>query len=124
MSLFVFILTTTTSQNIQHFVALDRVYWRFILQGTWLGFYLFLALINDLATSLPTFTHFNITLTEVLAHGGQSELQVAVHQLTSWSRTNYMNINTKGTKEILTFKTVRLLSTYANGTLDQIRSFM
>ena len=70
-------------------------------QGTWLGPYVFLILINDLVTSVPMFKFIDdVKVTEVIA-SGSSQMQIAADQIASWSDSNFMNINIKKTKEML-----------------------
>jgi hypothetical protein len=84
MGLFVFISTTTTSQNIQHFIALDRAYWR--LTPRYMAWTLLVFGLDQRPYYKPTNIYiFDITITEVLTQGDHSELQAAAHQLASWS---------------------------------------
>jgi len=71
-------------------------------QGTWLGLYVFLVLINDLeaAISLLKFVD-DVTATEVLSREETSSMQSVVNNVIDWSKQNYMNINTDKTKEML-----------------------
>jgi hypothetical protein len=44
-------------------------------QGTWLGPYVFLMLINDLKTDLPTFKFVHdVTITEIISQAGPSQM--------------------------------------------------
>jgi len=72
-------------------------------QGTWLGLYIFLILINDLATSDAQIHKFvdDVTMTEVLEKGKTSNMQQTLDQVQHWSSSNLMNINCKKTKEML-----------------------
>jgi len=67
-------------------------------QGTWLGIYIFLILINDLTTEDAKLHKF---VTEILARGETSEMQSTLNQVLDWSNSNLMNINYKKTKEML-----------------------
>ena len=71
-------------------------------QGTWFGPYVFLIMINDLLPMLDTFKFVDdVTMVEVVDPSTDSQMQAAVDQIVTWSRLNYMNINTKKTKEML-----------------------
>jgi hypothetical protein len=71
-------------------------------QGTWLGPYVFLALINDLS-SLVELHKFvdDCTLSEILTAPDVTIMQDEIDSLNRWSTTNFMNVNTKKTKEML-----------------------
>jgi len=71
-------------------------------QGTWLGPYVFLALINDLS-SLVELHKFvdDCTLSEILTASDVTIMQDEIDSLNRWSTTNFMNVNTKKTKEML-----------------------
>lgn len=71
-------------------------------QGTWLGPYVFLTLINDL-TSMMELHKFvdDCTLSEIVSKHDISTMQYEIDDLNSWSQSNHMNINTKKTKEML-----------------------
>jgi hypothetical protein len=71
-------------------------------QGTWLGPYVFLALIDDLHASLPLHKFVDdVTATEVIVPSTASQMQQTADQITQWSHLNQMIINTKKTKEML-----------------------
>ena len=71
-------------------------------QGTWLGPYVFLILIDDLQTMLDSFKFVDdVTLCEVIVDSSTSQMQLAACQLVEWSRQNLMNINAKKTKEMM-----------------------
>lgn len=71
-------------------------------QGTWFGPYVFLILINDLNTIMATFKFVDdVTLTELIDQSNISRMQLAADQIADWSHRNFMNINTKKTKEML-----------------------
>ena len=71
-------------------------------QGTWLGPYVFLALINDLS-SLAELHKFvdDCTLSETITTPDDTIMQQEIDSLNNWSTSNCMNINTKKTKEML-----------------------
>jgi hypothetical protein len=71
-------------------------------QGTFLGPYVFLALINDLQSSLELHKFVDdCTMTEILKAHMTSIMQQEIDSVDSWSSLNHMNINTKKTKEML-----------------------
>ena len=71
-------------------------------QGTWLGLYIFIILINDLMLNVPTHKYVDdVTLSEVLARDEQSQMHNILDDLLEWSRQNMMNVNCKKTKEML-----------------------
>jgi hypothetical protein len=71
-------------------------------QGTWLGPYVFLILINDLNTIMATFKFVDdVTLTEIIDQSNTSQMQLAADQIAKWSHQNLMIVNTKKTKEML-----------------------
>ena len=77
-------------------------------QGTFLGPYVFLALINDLATSVTSFKFVDdVTLSETV-EANISQMQDAVNQVVIWSAANHLNINIKKTKEMLMGSIVNL----------------
>jgi hypothetical protein len=68
-------------------------------QGTWLGPYVFLIIINDLTTMMATFKFVDdVTLTEIVDQSNTSQMQLAADQIAEWSNNNFMNINNKKTK--------------------------
>jgi hypothetical protein len=72
-----------------------------MLQGTWLGPYVFITLINDLRASTTTFKFVDdVTLTEVVSSNA-TQMQSLANQVMNWSQANFMNINAKKTKEML-----------------------
>jgi len=71
-------------------------------QGTWLGLYIFLMVINSLAASIPLHKYVDdVTITETLARSKPSVMQMVLDDVTEWSINNLMNINYKKTKEML-----------------------
>jgi len=71
-------------------------------QGTWLGPFVFLSLINDLQSALQLHKYVDdCTLTEVMSKLSTSSMQQELDAVNNWSQANYMNINTKKTKEML-----------------------
>jgi hypothetical protein len=71
-------------------------------QGTWLGPYEFLSLMNDLESVLELHKYVDdCTLSEIILKLSTSVMQGEIDQINSWSNTNLMNINTKKTKEML-----------------------
>ena len=73
-----------------------------IPQGTWFGPYVFLVLINDLVTSLTMHKFIDdTTITEIIPKHNNSVMQIACSETETFSYNNFMNINTKKTKEML-----------------------
>ena len=71
-------------------------------QGTWLGLYIFLILINDLKSTIPLHKYVDdVTASEVLASGQHSIMQSVMNDIATWSSNNLMNLNAKKTKEML-----------------------
>jgi len=71
-------------------------------QGTWLGPYVFLTMINDLVSTVELHKFVDdCTLSEILPIFNQSSMQQQMDNVNNWSHLNLMNINTKKTKEML-----------------------
>jgi len=72
-------------------------------QGTWLGLYIFLLLINDLTTAAARLHKYvdDVTMSETLTRNQPSNMQLTLNQLLEWSTMNLMNINSMKTKEML-----------------------
>ncbi|HEY5139657.1 MAG TPA: reverse transcriptase domain-containing protein, partial [Methylococcales bacterium] len=71
-------------------------------QGTWLGLYIFLILINDLTAPVKLHKYVDdVTLSEMLAKQEPSSMQSVVNDVIKWSATNLMKINERKTKEML-----------------------
>jgi hypothetical protein len=73
-----------------------------MLQGTWFNPYAFIIMIDSLRTINDTYKFVDdVTLTEVITPSADSQMQLAVNQVVAWSQSNFMNISTKKTKEML-----------------------
>jgi len=71
-------------------------------QGTYLGSYVFLTMIDDLKSPLELHKFVNdYTLSEIIEKAGTSIMQQEIGSVNSWSSLNHMVINTKKTKETL-----------------------
>jgi len=117
----------------QQRVKIDHAYsgWlklkRGMPQGSWLGPYLFLVLINNLRTSVPMHKFVdNITLSEVIGKHDASIMQSAIDELGAWSENNNMNVNIKKTKEIVLGPAAKLPQrtlVLNNKPIDRVHSF-
>jgi hypothetical protein len=96
-------------------------------QGTWLGPYVFLILINDLNTAIASFKFVDdVTLTEVIGQSHTSQMQLVAHQIDEWSHLNFMNINAKKTKEMLFGRIQKYpppLIEFETGTVERVSTF-
>jgi len=72
-------------------------------QGTWLGLYIFLILINDLTSTDAQLDKYvdDVTATEILGRDDHSNMQQVLDNIYNWSDYNHMNINAKKTKEMV-----------------------
>jgi hypothetical protein len=72
-------------------------------QGTWLGPYVFLVLIDDLHKILDKFKFVDdVTMVEIIDQtAASSQMQTATNQLAAWSERNFLNVNTRKTKAML-----------------------
>ena len=79
-------------------------------QGTKLGPWLFILMINDLRPSGSDVWKYvdDTTLAEVVPRGGQSGMQVAVNAVEQWSRIKKLQLNADKCKElVIAFKKVK-----------------
>ena len=76
-----------------------------IPQGTKIGPWLFLAMINDLNISQPTMSMWKFaddtTVSEVIPKGDSSKLQETIHEIANWSRNNKFQLNPSKCKELI-----------------------
>jgi len=71
-------------------------------QGTYLGPYVFLSMIDDLKSPLELHKFVNdCTLSEIIKKSGTNIMQQEMDRFDPWSSLNHMVINTKKTKEML-----------------------
>ena len=76
--------------------------WGTVPQGTKMGVLLFLLMIDDLRTLVPTYKYVDdTTLYKVTTDVKNTELQEAVDEIARWSKSNCMKLNTTKTKEML-----------------------
>ena len=96
-------------------------------QGTWLGPYVFLTLINDLSSTMELHKFVDdCTLSEIITRHETSAMQSEMDSLAKWSESNFMNINIKKTKEMLLGsigKTQPLPVLLACSPIDRIHSY-
>jgi len=96
-------------------------------QGTWFGPYVFIILIDDLNTIMATFKFVDdVTVTEHIDRSNISQMQLAADEIADWSHRNFMNINTKKTKEMLLdpiVKTPPASIVFDTGVVDRVTSF-
>ena len=75
--------------------------WGTVPQGTKLGVFLFILMINDLHTDVPTYKYVDDTTIYNISNNPQcTKVQQAMDTIMSWSESNNMKINAKKTKEI------------------------
>ena len=73
-----------------------------IPQGSWLGPFSFIVLIDSLQTSCPSHKYVDdTTLTELLSRNQSSCMDVYFNELQQWSQANHMLINEQKTKEMM-----------------------
>jgi hypothetical protein len=71
-------------------------------QGSWLGPLTFLILIDDLEPSCLTHKYIDdVTLTEIIAKGQNSQMDSFFTELLDWSISNLMNLNASKTKDMI-----------------------
>ena len=71
-------------------------------QGSYFGPYVFLIMINDLTTDVPLIKFVDdVTAVEIVNPGACSHMQTALDQITHWSDANFMEINTKKSKQMI-----------------------
>ncbi len=76
--------------------------WGTVPQGTKLGIFLFILMINDLKTALPTYKYVDDITTFSISNDPKCrQLQEAMDSISKWSCDNKMRINTVKTKEML-----------------------
>ena len=67
-------------------------------QGSWLGPLTYLILIDDLVPSCLTHKYIDdVTLTEIIAKGQNSQMDSFFTELLDWSISNLMNLNASKT---------------------------
>jgi ribonuclease P/MRP protein subunit RPP40 len=97
-------------------------------QGSYFGPYVFLILINDLIANVPLVKFVDdITAVEIVDPGACSHMQSVLDQIAHWSDVNFMEINTKKTKQMF-FGLARSKTQHAplvlgHDTIDTVSSF-
>ena len=75
--------------------------WGTVPQGTKMGVLLFLLMIDDLRTNVPTYKYVDdTTLFHISSNPEDTDLQKAVNAVVEWSKSNHMKLNTSKTKEM------------------------
>ena len=96
-------------------------------QGTWLGPYVFLTLINDLTSAMELHKFVDdCTLSEIISKQETSTMQYEMDSLANWSERNHMNINIKKTKEMLLGSIAKYpppAVQLANSSIDRVHSY-
>jgi Reverse transcriptase (RNA-dependent DNA polymerase) len=70
-------------------------------QGSYFGPYGFLIRINYLTTNVPLIKFVDdVTAVEIINPGACSHMQTFLNQITHWSDANFMEINTKKSKQM------------------------
>ena len=83
--------------------------WGTVPQGTKLGVFLFLMMINDLKTDVPTYKYVDdTTMYQISNNPKDTKLQEAADEIVRWSSMNDMKINAKKTKEmVISFNNIK-----------------
>ena len=93
-----------------------------------LGPYVFLIMINDLTTNVPLIKFVDdVTAVEIVNPGACSQMQTVLDQITNWSYANFMEINTKKSKQmffgIASSRNQQTPLVLGNDTIDAVPSF-
>ena len=76
--------------------------WSIVLKGTQLGLILFLLMINDLSTQIPTYNYVDdSTLYRISNDQNDGKLQEAANEIVASSRNDDMRINHTHTKQMV-----------------------
>ena len=96
-----FLFNRQQQVKIGNFMSSKLAIWGTVPQGTKLGVLLFLLMINDLRTDVPTFKYVDDTTLYRISNKPQdTALQAAVNHVVSWSSENHMRLNASKTKEM------------------------
>ena len=92
------------------------------------GPFVFLIMINDLTTNIPLIKFVDdVTAVESVNPGACSHMQTVLDQITHWSDANFMEINTKKSKQmffgIASSRNQQPLLVLGNDTIDTVPSF-
>jgi len=110
-----------------HLPSLNRADTNSIRQETWFSPKVLLIIIDDLNAIMALFKFVNdVTLTELIDQSNISRMQGAADQIADWSHRNFMNINTKKTKQMLFGRITENTSpqvAFNTGADDRVTSF-
>ena len=97
-----FLTGRTQRVRVGEAVSKELPIWGTVPQGTKLGVFLFILMINDLHTDIPTYKYVDdTTIYSISKNPNCSQVQQAMDTIMQWSSVNRMKINEKKTKEMV-----------------------